>query len=1122
MRVAPRFIARPVAILSGLAVLVATANSPAQERGESRPASRLERPMIPDPPRQKDPWQPPATTLPAFLVKAAAALFEQGLADPRGCDYRAIEIVIGSVWSGDGDVTRTRGWVLPPADGARPRFAVAWNGLVYPTVSIGEPADLEAEVRALVQQARPGRPGEPGRRSNGFRRDDEASAVSPESLHPVKVCLLLRLGRADLAEVVWAAGAGRPRDVGDRTGRARREPIDEGISYVTLANDLAWYLLDRAVRAHVRSDDALALADARKLTAFQKAVEARAEAMGLAHPPSPDGRGQGPAPYVGFLGQLPDLLADQERRAREPRRAPAPPPPADRKARIAALIADLDQVAAPSDDLSGLVSLDESPIIKALVEAGDDAVDPLIEYLERDARLTRTVYPRRDSFGRDSGRSLTVMTAHEAAVSVVSRIVKEPFSPATATGENPSERGREGRQAAADRIRAFWEKNRGVPIVDRWYRTLADDRAEPWQWLQAAWYIVYRDGAEGLPGIPIFPEAIETSLPPGARPRLRGEALRAKRAPTVAELMARRAKDLDPGGPLAGNASDRTRLESANQMAAMLAEWDGRAALPVLKARVDRSVWAARATQQAGERIYGLEAAIASLTELRVRAGDPQALDDYAVWIRTLTTRGFPYFRLEIFESLWSHPDHPAVAAAAAAMFEDPRSPWYPLTLPRDIEADRIRVDLLLASPLLGLTSFRTLVLRALADRTRLGTVETDAEGRVVEIEGNYKTVRDANSTSVEVDLPGEPSTRRESPFKPGPKAKPLRVADEACERLQILMGIPHFRKEWPLARRDEAIAACAAYLKRYGDRFRENEAARAIGAADPAARMFEKALLAFDPLDHPATAEEVAAGRAIFSLVGDGAEVRHVPLPSFPIAARWTKLAVFPDEPPIMTVSDGRGHSVPYIEGLQTGRVWQAEEVRQGDGWRRYYGFVGRHALTRVPAEDIEFVPPPGWAPLSADLDGRIVVKEAATDGPIPIELLLRNHHGVETAAPSDLVRETGGGFTIREGIAFRLTRVSERPELLLFAMGGAREKPFPPEVIAVRPVLRHPAGAPPRALAPAAAAVALRLDLRTLFPIDRPGRYRLEITFDDLKTRGGKPGTVEADFPVVARKTE
>ena len=77
------------------------------------------------------------------------------------------------------------------------------------------------------------------------------------------------------------------------------------------------------------------------------------------------------------------------------------------------------------------------------------------------------------------------------------------------------------------------------------------------------------------------------------------------------------------------------------------------------------------------------------------------------------------------------------------------------------------------------------------------------------------------------------------------------------------------------------------------------------------------------------------------------------------------------------MRTYDAEGHALPDIEGLQTGLVWQAEEVREGDRWRRYYGFVGRHALTRVPAEEIEFPAPwrQGWAPLSTDLDRKSVV---------------------------------------------------------------------------------------------------------------------------------------------------
>ena len=165
-----------------------------------------------------------------------------------------------------------------------------------------------------------------------------------------------------------------------------------------------------------------------------------------------------------------------------------------------------------------------------------------------------------------------------------------------------------------------------------------------------------------------------------------------------------------------------------------------------------------------------------------------------------------------------------------------------------------------------------------------------------------------------------------------------------------------------------------------------------------------------------------------------------------------------------------------------------------------------------------------PGWSLLSTDLDARIVIKQAATSGPAPVELSFRNHRGVETMAPADLVREADSALTIREGIAFRLVRESDKPEEPnpFAELQGAREKPFPPEEISARPFRRHPNGASSRTLAPAETVSAFQLDLRTLFSIDRPGRYRLEITFDDLKARNGMPGKVATVFSVVARKTE
>jgi hypothetical protein len=1116
-----RPIARRAVILSASALLLPAAHGFAQGPREVRRAPRFEGATIPDPPRQHEPWQPPETKLPRFLIDASATLFEDGLADPRNCDYRAIEIGIGIV-------TRTDGWVLPAREGEKTRFAVAWNGLVYPAVSIGESIGVEADVNVIAQEDRVAREAHAKRPMVhvGFRSGTNALwSASPTSLNAIKVCLLLRLGRADLAETVWAAGTeGREmlRDDVFQAATANPDLASHGISYVSLANDLAWDLFDRALGAHTCGDDALALADARKLTAVQKAVETRSKAMGF-DPRSPTDRADEAVPYIRFLGQLPELLADHERRARALKRPPVPLPGFDKRARIAALIAELDQVAVRQWGQPGGVNLGESPVVRALIAEGDDAVGPLIEDLERDTRLTRSV-----QFWRDFHRSRTIMGAHEAAYAALCGILHTSFFGAATTGDNLTARGLEGRKAVADRIRAYWEKNRGIPLVERWYRTLADDHAAPGEWLQAAGNIVQHENVSVVPSSTAFTTTVTSQLPPGARPRLRGEALRGKRNPSVVELMATRVNDIDPGPRLHADSGDQFKVVSANAMAEMLAEWDNKAALPVLQARVERCARIVQAGQQAGRRFHGTEAAIAGLTNLRIRARDLEALADYGGRVRTVTPDNpdLAFAVFEMFEPLWRSPDHPAVIAAAAALFEDPKSPWNPSLNLRELEMNRgFRLELL-GSPLLGLKSFRTVVLRALADMTQVGTVEVDAEGRMTVIQGVHKTVVDGNLTTHysgnrSREIPGG----GESPFKPGPNALPLRVADVVREQLEQVEGIPRFRKQWPLAKRDEAIAATIAYLKHYGERFRDNEASRALRAAEPGGPSYEKAILAFDPLDQPATAAEVAAGRAIFSLVGAGTEVRRVPLPSLPLAARWTKLEVFPDDPPIRRARDALGHDVPDIEALQTGRVWQAEEVREGERWRRYYGFAGRHALTRVRAEEVEFPLSWVWFLLSTDLDARIVINEPApTTGPLPVELWLRNHLGVETTAPTDLVRETGRALSLREGIAFRLVRESDRPVWAntIAALEGASEKPFAPEEIAARPVGRHSGGASPRTMAAAERLRAFELDLRTLFRIDQPGRYRLEITFDDLNSRGGKPANVATVFLVGARKTE
>ncbi len=568
----------------GLAIFVAVACRAANSLAQDvRPASRFEGTQIPDPPQQKQPWTPPESRLPRFLINATSTLFDQGLADPRGCEYRWIEIGVGSVWGGQGGIASTKGWVLPAPDGQKQRFAVSWSGLVYPVVKLGEPGDLASDVLALEERAGNGRadvaPAERRKIANqrpsgfhGFGSNNEGSAVSTASLQPIKVCLLLRLGRADLAESVWAAGTGQPREADAAKPRPKVDLTNYGISYLTLAVDLAWYHFDRAVCAHMRGDDAIALADARLLTSLQKAVEARAEELGFPHPNRLDGKDQ-PTPYIDFLGQLPELLADQERRAKEPKRPAVPPRGGDKSARIAALIRDLDQAVARQWGQPGGVSLGEASAVKALIAEGDDAVEPLIEALRHDTRLTRSVH-----FWRDFSRNRTFLGAHEAAYTALSGILKTSFFGAASTGDDLSARGAKGREAVAAQVQAYWEKYKAVPLVERWYRILLDDRSGPSGWLQAAGNIVQPGNVSIVPGSTAFVQTATTPLKPGERPRLRGESLREGHEPTVSALMARRVDSL-----LKSPSRTNFSMDEACSMARMLATWDASAAQPKLR-----------------------------------------------------------------------------------------------------------------------------------------------------------------------------------------------------------------------------------------------------------------------------------------------------------------------------------------------------------------------------------------------------------------------------------------------------------------------------------------------------------------------------------------------------------
>jgi hypothetical protein len=223
---------------------------------------------LPRPPLQNQPWTQPKTDLPANLLSATDLLFKLGMADPRGCQYREIQVVDAHNWNG---LIKTHGWLLPEQDAKRSRLAICWDGLIYPVVSVGNHADLRADVAAFVAADK-----------GGVQNLIEGQIINfPLALtstgnaeNLLVCCLLLRLGEADLAELrwkqhcdddaKWAAEWAQSTQPASQPGSA--PTVAQGDPYLNLASQWARFALDRIIQAHQSGDTAVSLETAKLLS----------------------------------------------------------------------------------------------------------------------------------------------------------------------------------------------------------------------------------------------------------------------------------------------------------------------------------------------------------------------------------------------------------------------------------------------------------------------------------------------------------------------------------------------------------------------------------------------------------------------------------------------------------------------------------------------------------------------------------------------------------------------------------------------------------------------------------------------------------------------------------------
>jgi hypothetical protein len=626
--------------------------------------------QLPVPPEQPRPWKPDPA-IPTNLVSAADELFEQGFPDPRGCEYREIEVTVSGVWDGQASLVKTHGWILPKKSGTN-QFAICWNGLIYPVVKISGPADLHAEVTISNS---------PMPRGFGFGRDSavgEVRSVQYANALSTRILLLLRCGETAAALTDWAPN--QQLLLGDYDNRRRDVQNDD--PYLEFAGDWAWAMFDRMISAHQRGDEALALSTALQLADVQPQIETECAQRGFPRQPDYDYRQRGQQkPYLDFLGQLPQILADLERRAMEPASTniieTAITNYPDQTIRIAALIDDLDLVSARQSGQPGWVNLSDDKIVAALKDEGDPAVGPLLDCLEKDQRLTRSV-----GFGRDFFRNRTVIPVHDAARVALLSILRAGFT-------NDTE------------IRAYWEKYRNLKLEDRWYAILNDDSASA-RWREAAANIVQ-------------PENYHAPI------RMDGETLRAKGNPSVSELMSRRALEVPTNNIKAYD------LSTSCQMALYLAAWDPAAALPVARTISHRAHTVMQYSSQ------NLGPSIARLAVARANAGDPQAFDDYAAWIVTSTPEQLDFSLSDCLKPIKDFPANQVLHAAAAKMFDNTNSDWSRLPWKGTHGDDSLGLDLI------QVPAFRSLIIRELDKTNIYGSFTWSGSGEIYYEIANYE-----------------------------------------------------------------------------------------------------------------------------------------------------------------------------------------------------------------------------------------------------------------------------------------------------------------------------------------------------------------------------------------------
>lgn len=563
------------------------------------------------------------------------------------------------------------------------------------------------------------------------------------------------------------------------------------------------------------------------------------------------------------------------------------------------LIDSLDEVDARQHSSPGGVPFETDRRVAALIEIGDPAVPSLIDAVEKDRRLTRSVH-----FWRDYDRGRTVLEVREAALTAIMSILKIHVFEPRVTGDNFTSRGPKTSDRVVAWLRAYWKKYGAMPIENRMMLKLTDPKAD-FETLREAAYNLGHFGEKWTLnttwGIDRFPEM----------PKRPNRTVAKFSNPTVAEAILA-AMDRELAHHAAGERDwsydfERRRIEDSY--------------LEPLARLGDQRIAAELARRCDAADAVGIRRKYASACHA---LGNSKPLDKLAAEVEKGS------LKLPANDKPRTNPnDQPGnveldglVAFFIQARTRECERALYALTAPghpyHKLAVERVLLayspgyddkDSWLKHP------FSLAVLReALNDST--------PTGRTMTIEGNREKETYTDGSYREGSISEEfadPAVRRSS-------AVVLQRDRVAAKIGEIVLGMPWYS---PLYRDNEArLAELKASLDRYGGRFRLLSNAERMSLKEWHAVFVPD----ISPLDHPATEKDVQQGRAVFHLDGQ----------SKPATVRLPAVANLRQE----------------IPSKKPSRVLVVQAEIGQDG-KTTYGIISDGAIRAATAEEITAIEP-------------------------------------------------------------------------------------------------------------------------------------------------------------------